>query len=65
LIIYGPYEWVDGKAPELRLPVWGIPIHLVISLIFGILLTLFIEDPARKFLKSILAKRKEKNEVQK
>ena len=65
LIIYGPYEWVDGKAPNVRLPVWGIPIHLGISLISGIILTLFIEDPARNFLKSYLAKRQEKIETQK
>ena len=65
LMIYGPYEWVDGKAPNVRLPAWGIPIHLGISLISGIVLTLFIEDPARKFLKSYLAKRQEKIETQK
>ena len=60
LFIYGPVEWVDGKNPGLRLPAWGIPIHLVLSLTFGILLTLFLEDPARTFLKNFLAKRKEK-----
>ena len=55
LLIHGPVEWIDGKNPRILLPAWGIPIHLIISLVFAILLTLFVEDPARKFLKSKLA----------
>ena len=65
LIIHGPVEWEDGKNPGLKMPVWAIPIHLVISLIFGVLLTLFIEEPARKFLGKFLAKRKQRVEEQK
>ena len=64
LIIYGVVDWNDGENPELKMPVWAIPIHLVISLIFGVLMTLCIEDPSRKFLKKFLAKRKERNEAQ-
>ena len=63
-IIYGAVEWKDGENPGLKMPAWAIPIHLVISLIIGVLLTLFIEDPARKFLRNCLAKRKERNEAQ-
>ena len=62
LIIHGPVEWVDGKNPEVKLPVWAIPIHLVISLIFGVLLTLFLEDPMRKILKKYISKRNEKEQ---
>ena len=58
LLIHGPVEWIDGKNPRIVLPAWGIPIHLIISLVFAILLTLFVEDPARKFLKSKIATRK-------
>jgi len=63
-IIYGVVEWKDGENPGLKMPAWAIPIHLVISLIFGVLLTLFIEEPSRKFLRHCLAKRKERNEAQ-
>ena len=63
-IIYGSVEWVFGKNPGLKMPVWAIPIQLGISLILGVLLTLFIEEPARKFLKKCLAARKERNEAQ-
>ena len=42
------------------MPPWAIPIHWVIALILGSLLTLFIEEPARNFLKKHLTKRKEK-----
>ena len=31
-------------------PVWTIPIHFILSLIFGTLLTFYVEDPARKWL---------------
>ena len=31
-------------------PVWTIPIHFLLSLIFGTLLTFYVEDPARKWL---------------
>ena len=40
------------------MPVWGIPIHLLVSLIFGTLLTLFLEEPARNYFKKYLEKRK-------
>ena len=57
LLIHGPVEWIDGKNPRILLPAWGISIHLIVSLVFAILLTLFVEDPARKFLKSKIATR--------
>ena len=39
---------------------WEVPIHLLISLVAATLMTLFIEDPARNFLKSYWTKKKEK-----
>ena len=42
LIIYGKVAWIDGKKPGIKLPLWGIPIHLLISLIFGVLITLYL-----------------------
>ena len=59
LAIYGPVGPNEGT--NLTLPNWAIPIHITISMIFGILLTLFIAEPAREFLKKFLAKRKAKN----
>ena len=64
LIVHGTAEWIDGKNPGLTMPVWAIPIHVLISLVFGTLLTIFLEEPARKFLKNILAKRKEAENTQ-
>ena len=32
-------------------PVWTIPIHFLLSLIFGTLLTFYVEDPARNRFK--------------
>ena len=64
LIVHGPAEWIDGKNPGLTMPIWAIPIHVLISLVFGTLLTIFLEEPARKFLKNILAKRKEAENIQ-
>ena len=65
LIVHGPAEWIDGKNPGLTMPIWAVPIHVLISLVFGTLLTIFLEEPARKFLKNILAKRKEAENIQK
>ena len=54
-INYGPYE--DGKPEDFEgLPPWAIPIHIVVSVILGMLLTLYLEDPARKKLNKWLKK---------
>ena len=55
LFIYGPVALKNGDHNPHTMPAWAIPIHLVISLIFSTLLTFFIEEPAGKFLKNILA----------
>jgi peptidoglycan/LPS O-acetylase OafA/YrhL len=55
LFIYGPVTLQTGEHNPYTMPAWAIPIHLVISLIFSTLLTCFIEEPAGKFLKNILA----------
>merc|ERR1719357_332932 len=34
-----------------RMPMWAIPIHLIISLILGVILTKFVEEPVRNWLK--------------
>ena len=47
-IIYGPFQ--KAKPGEFNLPLWAVPIHVVVSIILGILLTLYIEEPARKKL---------------
>ena len=33
------------------MPMWAIPIHLIISLILGVILTKFVEEPVRNWLK--------------
>ena len=59
LFIYGPVALKNGEHiqhnPKQKMPPWAIPIHLVISLILSILLTFYIEEPARKFFSKILA----------
>ena len=44
------------------LPLWTVPIHIILSLSCGILITIFIEDPARKTLKKW--KENSKKEIQ-
>ena len=46
------------------LPLWTVPIHLILSLIFGILITIFIEEPARKKLKKWQEKQSVEEEIQ-
>ena len=36
-----------------RQPLWAIPIHIAVSLALGTALTLFLEEPARKQLRSV------------
>ena len=50
LAIYGPFE--EHKPKDLKLPLWAVPIHLVISLLLGTVLTLYLEEPVRKRLKN-------------
>ena len=48
--IYGMYNW-HSMHRIIRLPMWAVPIHIVISLILAVLLTRFLEDPMRRWLK--------------
>ena len=50
MIIFGPVKWEHGWNSTYKIPIWAIPIHVLISLIFAILLTLFLEEPARKYI---------------
>ena len=45
--IIGPFP-MSIKPAEIKLPIWAIPIHVIISVILGIILTLYVEEPARK-----------------
>ncbi len=60
VIIFGPEPvWENGQKPEgQKMPLWAIPIHVIISLIFGVLLTILVEEPARKFLNKWIRKDK-------
>ncbi len=63
LVVNGPiYEWPDKDATaeekiafnlKKQMPVWGIPIHFVIALLFGTLLTYLVETPAKNFLRKM------------
>ena len=52
LFYYGPIGPNDAKT-DAKLPVWGIPIVIVLSLAFATILTIFLEEPARKRLKPL------------
>ena len=60
--LYGSVKWVEGnddnlvKPDYVKLPMQFVPVHICISLLLGIFLTLCIEDPARKFLTKKLRK---------
>ena len=47
-ISYGTY---NGHMHRVKQPMWVIPIHILVSVVIGVLLTLFLEDPVRKWLK--------------
>ena len=34
-------------------PIWTVPIHIILSLIFASILTIYVEEPARKWLKTV------------
>ena len=51
--IHTVWNW-DGISAEDHggpHPLWMVPIHIILSPSFGILITIFIEEPARKRLK--------------
>ena len=49
---YGKVDWPDDKKPShVKLPLWAIPIHVLISLIFATILTFYLEEPLRRKLK--------------
>ena len=51
-ILYGKVNWDNGEKPHfVEFPIWGIPIHVAASLIFGSAITLFLEEPVRDLLK--------------
>ena len=41
---------LEDKIRGFRLPLWAVPIHVIISIVLGVILTLYVEDPARKNL---------------
>ena len=60
---HGIWNWAEheNKGPDPS-PNWTIIIHIIISLIFGTLLTIYLEEPARKILKNWWEKRKQQKE---
>ena len=60
---YGVWHWEDNEGSP-NSPTWTIPIHIIISLIFASLITLFIEEPARKLLKNWRAKDTKSQELE-
>ena len=43
---------VIGKEPELEFPPWpAIPLHILTSILAAALLTIFFEEPIRKFIR--------------
>ena len=34
-------------------PIWTVPIHIILSLIFASILTIYVEEPARKWMKKV------------
>ena len=47
---------VVGKQPEVDFPPWpAIPVHILVSIISAAILTKFLEEPSRRFLKNIIA----------
>ena len=38
-------------------PIWTVPIHIILSLIFASILTIYVEEPARKWMKNVRDRR--------
>ena len=53
----GSVEWVGGGTinplGEAYFPVWAIPIHFVASILAGVVLTIGVEELARKMLQKL------------
>ena len=49
-VAYGQ-ENLDIKEFVFVNPAWTIPIHFLLTLLFGTIITFYVEDPARKWLK--------------
>ena len=69
LCFYGVWNWESefgppplGPQPPPPSPAWTIPIHMGISILLASFLTIFIEEPGRKMLKSWKQKRNETKE---
>ena len=56
--INGVWQWEGWEGPNAS-PFWTVPIHFIISLIFATLITLYLEEPARKKLKRWREKKKQ------
>ena len=46
-----------GLFSENPNPIWTVPIHIILSLIFASILTIYVEEPARKWLKTVRDRR--------
>ena len=61
LVINGPVQWENGRIQnQVFYPFYCIFIHLVLSLIFASILTLFLEEP----VKNCLQKKQAKNDIE-
>merc|ERR1712242_287258 len=69
--IYGKFEddpreedpsgFIHGLI-QPKLPLWAVPIYLVVSLILGTLLTFYLEEPARVKLKHYFSRSQKKSQ---
>ena len=52
-IIHGPKSIFpeDEEETANKLPIYGVAIHLIITLIVGTLLTKFVEEPAKNYFR--------------
>ena len=50
---YGPLSWEGKKVLDSSnsLPIWTIPISVILSLLVATFVTIYIEEPARNYLK--------------
>merc|ERR1719216_29708 len=60
LAVYlGRIAYGESAAESLYIPIWCIPVVWIISIILGILLNRFIEEPLRKKLRPARVEKKE------
>ncbi len=57
------YEEVAEFGRKRGLRIWAVPIHIIVSILLGYLLTAFVEEPAKNYFRKLDARRSENRKI--